>query len=251
MKVSVNDNEKYEKVLNITVPWNMIEDDYSDILKRYSKLSFKGFRPGKAPAGAIESFFKSQIKGDLLSVASTRLCRKALKDNDLVAGSAIELSDSELLKNDSLRFKASFIEMPQFDLPDYHQLDLQEKDLELQLDEISEKLLERTEIPLHSSFIENELKYSESSGDTASEEETEAAENRVKLMLILKKIADQDNIEISEKEIEDRIAAIAEENEIIPDQLREYLISNNGFHRLTDSLLAESVLNYIIEIQGE
>lgn len=249
MEVKINEVNSQEKELEITVPWQMVEDEYKDILKKYSKASIKGFRPGKTPAGVIESFFKTEIKDELLSLTSTRLCRKALKDLDVEAGSPIEISDAELIKNKSLRFKANFIEMPQFELPDYSNLQLESEEQEDKLNEISLKLLEQTTLDLHSTFIDNEIKYSENP-DFSSEEEKEAAADRVKLMLILKKIANQDSIEVDAKDIDQRIKLIAHENDVTYDELKEFLYENNGLTRLADSLLAESVLNYIIDIQS-
>ncbi len=250
MEITVTHINEYEKELLITVPWVMIEADYNDLLKKYAKFPFKGFRAGKAPVGAIESYFRNHIKNDLLAVASTRLCRKALKEKSMTAGSPIEITESELKKDQNLQFKANFIEMPQFELPDYQQLNLQSPEQDVKLDEISEKLLAQTDIALHPSFIENELKYSEIIAEDASDEEKNAAENRVKLMLILKKIADQDSIEVDEKDSDLRIKRIAAENDVTPEQLKEYLVINSGLTRLTDALLAETVLNYIIDIQN-
>lgn len=250
MEVKLNDTSNQEKEIEVTAPWQMIEDDYKDILKKYAKVSIKGFRPGKTPSGVIESFFKTEIKDELLSLASTRLCRKALKDMKLEAGSPIEISDAELIKNKSLRFKANFIEMPQFELPDYSTLDLQTEEQEDKLNEISLKLLEQTILELHSSFIDNELKYSENPDAVSDEAERQAATDRVKLMLILKKIANQDSIEVDQKDLDARIKLIASENDVTYQELKEFLYENNGITRLADSLLAESVLNYIIDIQN-
>ncbi len=249
MEITISYINEHEKELVLTAPWKMIEEDYNDLLKRYSKLSIKGFRPGKTPAGAIESFFKTQIKNDLLTAVSTRLCRKALKEKEIESGSPIEISESELKKNEYLWFKANFIEMPQFDLPDYKNLNLQSKETEEQLDEISEKLLASADISLPPFFIENELKYSEITKEQLSDIEKKAAEDRVKLMLILKKIATQDSIEVDDIDIENRIKSVAAENEVTPAQLKEFLIANNGLSRVADSLLAEQVLDYIISIQ--
>ncbi len=248
MKITVTNINEQEKQLEIITPWEMIEEEYKDLLKRYSKVSFKGFRPGKAPVSAIESFFRNEIKSDLASATSTRLCRKALKEKKLEAGTPIEISEIEIEKNNFLKFKAYFIEMPQFELPDYRNLNLQSEKEEDKLDEISEKILEQSSISLHPSFIDNELKYSEPS-EEITDEEKKAAEDRVKLMLILKKIAAQDNIEISDTDIDERIKDIALENDATFEELKEFLVTNNGLPRLADSLLAEDVLQYIISVQ--
>jgi FKBP-type peptidyl-prolyl cis-trans isomerase (trigger factor) len=250
MKAIINDLGNHEKELCVIAPWDMIKADYNDLLKKYAGLPVKGFRSGKVPINAIEAIFKSHLKNDLLTRVSTRLCRTALKAKDIVAGSPIELFESKLTKNENFEFKASFIEMPKFVLPEYNHLDLQSEDTEDKLNEISEKLLEQTDISLPDSFIDNELKYSEIQDNSLCDiERKAAAADRIKLMLILKKIAHQDNIEIDQKDIEKRIKIIAAENDVTPEELKEFLIANNGLSRLADSLLAETVLAYIIDIQ--
>ncbi len=249
MEIKVNNISEQEKELEIVVPWNMIKEDYNDILKKYSKLSFKGFRPGKAPVGVLESFFRNEIKNDLISVSSARLCRAALKKQGMEAGTPVEISEVESLKNDHLKFKAAFVEMPQFVLPDYYHLNLESEETEDKLNEISEKLLKQTQITLHSTFIENEMKYIDDC-ENLSEKEKNAAEDRVKLMLILKKIAGENNIEIDGKDIEERIKIVAAENDATPGELKEFLVNHNGLSRLSDSLLAETVLSFIIEAQS-
>ena len=240
-------NEEFEKELLISAPWEMIEENYALLIKRYSKLALKGFRPGKSPLGLIESSFEQQIKNDLLASASTRICRKALKELNMAAGSPVEISDSILQKNEYLQFKATFIQMPLFELPDYAHLKLQSENDNEKLDEVSMKLLDATAISLHPRFIENELAYSH--GENSDESERAEAEARVKLMLILKKIALQDQIEIEEKDIEERLEALAAQNAVTTEYLKKFLIENKGLSRFADSLLAEAVLAYIIEIQ--
>ncbi len=248
MNATIRHIDEFEKELEIKLDWQEIEEDYNDLLKRYAKIPVKGFRAGKVPTGITESTFKNEIKNDLLSACSTRFCRRALKENNLEAGSPIEVDEAELQRNQSLWFKARFIEMPKFDLPDYAKLDLKATDEDEILTEISEKLLEQTVINIHPSIIENELNYSETEQETPSDEEREAASQRVKLMLILKKIASQDNIEIDDKAIDDRIKLIAEENDMQPKEIKDYLLANGGLGRLSDSLLAEQILAYIREI---
>lgn len=251
MEVVLNYINDYERELHINTPWKSIEDDYNDLLKRYAKLPVRGFRPGKTPRSATESFYRQQIKNDLLSIVSTRLCRKALKEKEMTAGSPIEISESQLKTYESLQLKATFIEMPTFELPDYRKLHLKATEPEEQLNEVSVKLLKQTVILLPPIFIEDELRYTELVAEKPSESEKSAAEERVKLMIILKKIAEQDNIEIHPNEIEKRLKEVAADIESTPEELKEFLISNNGWARFIDSLQAEQVLQYIINEQEE
>ncbi len=250
MEVILNHINEYQRELHINTPWKSIEDDYNDLLKRYARLPVRGFRPGKTPRSATESFYRQQIKSDLLTVVSTRLCRTALREKEMTAGSPIEITDSQLTPYDSLLLKAIFIEMPAFDLPDYQHLLLQADDEEEQLNELSIRLLEQSDIQLPPVFVDDELRYADLVGDTPTEAERIDAEARVKLMLILKKIAAQDNIEVRPQEVEERIKTVAADIESTPEELKEFLLTNNGWARFVDSLLAEQVLQYIIKLRN-
>ncbi len=247
MNAELNPIDDFEKELRISLDWQEFSEEYQDIFKRYLKVPVKGFRPGATPASVIESMFKTQLANDLVSACATRFCRKALKENNLEAGSPIEVNDANLLKNKSLSFKARFIEMPKFDLPDYANLNIEATDDEDILNEISEKLIEQTIVNISPSMIEKEIAFSETENNN-SEDARQSAEERVKLMLILKKIGTQDNIEVNEKDVETRVKLLAEENEISAQELKDFLLTNGGWGRLSDSLLAEHVLAYIKEL---
>lgn len=231
----------------IGASWDQVEQDYKTILKGYSSMAVKGFRPGKTPPGMIESMFREQIKSDLLASVSRRLCRTALQQQGLEAGSPLELSECELDKGREFKFTANFIEMPEFRLPDYAHLGITAADPDGMIDEISIKLLELTPIELHPSLIENEMDYSDP--EQAGPEAEQAAADRIRLMMTLKRIASENGIEIDERDIRERIERVAGENDATPAQLREYLVAGQGLSRLADALLAEAVLGYLIEIQ--
>ncbi len=249
MQTEIKTIAELEKELHIALEWSEVSEDYSDLLARYAKVPLKGFRAGKVPAGLIESTYKNELTNDLASMCAPRFCRKAMDENGLQAASPLELTSVALDKGKSLAFTARFIEVPEFDLPDYKHLSLTSQNNEEKLDEVSLKLLEKAQIKLHKTLIENELLNSELSPEEASEDDRLAAGNRVKLMLILKKIARQDSVEVDEKDVALRIEQVARENDVTPEQLREYLMGNGGLEPLKDALLAEQALQYIIDIQ--
>lgn len=245
MKVDVHEHGEGEKELRISVPWSMLEDDYDAIADEYAKAPLKGFRPGKAPPATVFARFKAQITNGLLSAAGTRLCRTALKKAGLAAGSPVTIADASLKRNDSLEFTATFIEMPSFELPDYLHLNLQTVDPSERIDEISLQLLQKTSMALPEYFVSKELLYTDAEASPSAETARQDAENRVKLMLILKKIADQDGLEVSQEEINARTQALAEAHGMSSEALSEVLAAGNGLGRLADSLLAEKVLAYL------
>ena len=75
----------------------------------------------------------------------------------------------------------------------------------------------------------------------------QAAAQRVKLMLILKRIAREEGIEVEEADVDRRIEEKAAEFGTKADILRAELEQGSGRPRLKDLLLAESVLDYLLE----
>ncbi len=238
-----------EKQLQVTLDWGEIQEEYNDLIARYAKFPLKGFREGKVPTGLIETTYKNELREDLVSACAPRFCRKAMDEQQLQAASPVEVSNVEFEKGKLLSFIASFVEMPEFSLPDYKTLNVTSATTEEKLDEVSMRLLEQTPITIHSKLIDHELEYSEIDPEEASDDDKSAAEARVKLMMILKKIAAQDNVEVDRKDVELRIEEVAQENDVTADQLRDYLQQSGGMERLTDTLLAEQVLAYVISLQ--
>jgi FKBP-type peptidyl-prolyl cis-trans isomerase (trigger factor) len=75
----------------------------------------------------------------------------------------------------------------------------------------------------------------------------QAAARRVKLMLILKRIAREEGIQVEEADVEQRIAEKEEAFGTKADILKTELEKGGGIPRLRDLLLAESTLEYLLE----
>ena len=245
MNISVTNINEHEVQLQIKVDWTIVEEDYNTLLKRYAKIPVKGFR-GAPPVKMVVSLYKKQLCNDLAAACSEKWCRKALQSEQLVAGSPVSITDMVYEPEKEFGFGAQFLKMPDFELPDYHHLNLTAETHEEKLTEISNKLLERTVINIPEAFIEKELQYSETENGAITGKARSAAIDRIKLMLILKKIATNDGIETDERDVEERIQKVAEENDMSITEVKEFLLSNGGLSRLSDLLLAENVLNYLV-----
>ncbi len=249
MKIEIRKQDQFNAELFISTGWETVKGDYENILKNYSSLPVKGFRKDKVPIHIIEQKFRRSIYNDLGSRCTEYLCRSALKEKDIEAGSPVSISCLEIEPGSHFSFQANFLKMPKFEIPDYTHLNLHAESHEDKCTEISKKLLEQVSFELHHDFIDRELLFSDENDYDSEEEQRREAANRVKLMLILKKIAGLDNIQVDEKDLERRIQKIAEASDVTPQELKDYLIENNGLSRLRDLLLAEFVLGYIIDIQ--
>ena len=250
MNIEVKEIDEHEVEMYVCAQWEDVREDYAGLLKRYGRGSIKGFRQGSAPAAVIEKTYRKSIETDMGLMCSQRICRKALNTKGLRLGSPISISEVELEPHEKFSFKANFLRMPDFELPDYAHLDLQSESRQDKLTEISEKLLALVKFDIHNDFIDNELRFSESQESLNDTSLRKEAENRVRLMLILKNIADADSIETDEVDLNVRIEEMAHQNEVTAEELRSYLTETGGLLRLQDLMLAEQVLNYIMEINS-
>src|SRR5580704_14929635 len=88
-----------------------------------------GFRPGKAPVTLIRRRFAGDIQGEVLQSLVPEYLEKALDEKKLVPVTRPEVDKVEFKEGEPLKFRAIFEVLPEFELGDY-------KNLQVQVDEI-------------------------------------------------------------------------------------------------------------------
>ncbi len=251
MKWELIPQEDGFRLLRVQVPWEQLAPDYDDILKDYMRLPLRGFRPGKAPRQVVEQWYRREISEHLTRSGAQRLGSLALEQAEAEATGPVEVSEVEWEKGHTFRFTVRFFPVPEFELPDYRSLPPLDPAAEDPQGELSQRLLELVSLVVPDELVRAELTFE---GQADCEPESEAwqvAANRVKLMLILKRIAREEGIEAEEADVEQRIAEKAEAFGTKADTLRAELEKGGGIPRLRDLLLAEGTLEYLLETINE
>jgi FKBP-type peptidyl-prolyl cis-trans isomerase (trigger factor) len=251
MKWEMVPQEDGFRLLRVQVLWEKIAADYDDILNDYARRPLPGFRPGKAPRQVVEQRFRREISEQLTRRGAQRLCRLALEAAQAEVTGPVEVSEVEWEKGQTFRFTVRFFPLPEFELPDYRSLTSLDSEGEDPHGELSHRLLELVDLVVPDEMVRAELTFE---GQADCEPESEAwqvAANRVKLMLILKRIAREEGIEAEEADVEQRIAEKAEAFGTKADTLRAELEKGGGIPRLRDLLLAEGTLEYLLETINE
>jgi FKBP-type peptidyl-prolyl cis-trans isomerase (trigger factor) len=251
MKWEMVPQEEGFRLLRVQVPWETIAPDYDDILNDYARLPLPGFRPGKAPRQVVEQRFRREISDQLSRRGAPRLCRLALEQAEVEVTGPVEVSEVEWEKGETFRFAARFYPVPEFELPDYRSLTPLGPEVEDPQGELSHRLLELVNLVVPDEMVRTELAFEGQPDGEPESEVWQAAARRVKLMLILKRIAREEGIEVEEADVEQRIAEKAEEFGTRSDTLRAELEKGGGIPRLRDLLLAESTLEYLLETINE
>jgi FKBP-type peptidyl-prolyl cis-trans isomerase (trigger factor) len=245
MKITPSDNDSGRRVLQVEAYWSELAADYEDIVAAYSDVRVPGFRPGKVPRSVIENRLHKQILDDFSQRVAKRLGREAVRQADREPFGPVEISDIECGTGKPFQFNVSYWPMPEIELPELGALYKPEDGADPR-DLISKRLLELVSSDVPDELVQAELGDEEingNSGDAA----WKAAADRVRLMLILKKIAGREGIEVSESDVEKRIREKADEFETKPETLRAELERGGGLQRLKDMLLAELTLDYLLE----
>jgi len=251
MKWEMVSQEDGFRLLRVQVPWEKIATDYDDILNDYARLPLSGFRPGKAPRQVVEQRFRREISEELSRRGAQRLCYPALEQAEVEATGPVEVSEVEWEKGQTFQFTARFFPLPEFELPDYRSLTPRGPAGEDPQGELSHRLLELVNLAVPEEMVRAELAFEGQPDCDPDSEAWQAAARRVKLMLILKRIAREEGIEVEEADVEQRIAERAEVFGTKADTLRVELEKGGGRPRLKDLLLAESTLEYLLETINE
>ena len=88
-----------------------------------------GFRPGKAPVTVIRRRFAADIQGEVLQSLVPEYLEKALDEQKLIPVTQPEVDKVEFKEGEPLKFRAVFEVLPEFELGDY-------KNVEVQIDSV-------------------------------------------------------------------------------------------------------------------
>ena len=227
-----------QKRLVITLAWDEVAADVP------------GFRPGKTPMAMIVTRFADDIMQAFVDRCAERFVREAILEEGVHPVGSITTAVVNLTKGKPVEVRCTFLEEPEFELPDCSAFSSDSEDDEQQRDELSDWLLEQVEMTLPDALVEEEMLF----GDQPDEDDVKATElwredaaQRVKLMLTLKRIAREEGIEVIEADVDERIAEMALEFGMRSVEVRQELVQGGGLSRLCDMLLAEQVLEFVLD----
>lgn len=232
--------------LSVTASWEQVAADYDDIVEMYSNVRIAGFRAGKAPPAFVEKRFRREIMDEFSRRCGRRLGSEALDREGAVAIGPIEITGIDCGKGKPFRFVAGFTPMPDFELPDPGEFPPGDESSDPR-DLISTRLLEQVHFKVPGEMIRMELGPAIGDALKPKSPEWNSAAQRVTLMLVLKKIARREGIEVDEADVERRIAEKAVEFGTTSSELKAELEKTGGTSRLKDMLLAESTLDFLVE----
>src|SRR3954464_15870896 len=126
MKVEVENQPPGMATLRIELAPDVVRKEWDAIAANYSRYArIPGYRPGKAPKQVIERKFRKEIQDELTKALVSKSYREAIEEKQLRVVSLTDVGDVEFGEDRSMRFRATVVTAPEFELPDYKQIPVQ------------------------------------------------------------------------------------------------------------------------------
>ena len=120
MKVEVENKPESVSTLRIELPPDEVTKEWDAIANSFARFAkIPGYRPGKAPRRVIEAKFKKEIQDELTRKLVSKSYRDAIEQKQLRVVSLTNLEEVEFGDDKSIRFRATVITAPEFELPEY------------------------------------------------------------------------------------------------------------------------------------
>jgi len=148
MKVNVEKQPDASSTLYIELLPEEVSKEWDEIAGSFARFAkIPGYRPGKAPRKVIEAKFKKEIEDELTKKLVSKSYRQAVDQEKLRVVSLTNLEDVEFRDDRSIKFRATVITAPEFDLPEYKNIPVEISESEVtaaEIDAAVERLREQT-----------------------------------------------------------------------------------------------------------
>ena len=147
--------------LELEIPAEEVSKATERIAKELSRVArVPGFRPGKAPISLIKRRFADDIKGEVLQTLVPERVEKAVAEQKLTPVSRPEVDKLDYNEGQPLKFRAVFEVLPEFELANYKNLELEMPAMDITDEDVTKALDEMREraaafAPVEGRAIEN------------------------------------------------------------------------------------------------
>ena len=126
MKVDVENQPQGLATLRIELPPEEVRKEWDSIASNYSRYArIPGYRAGKAPRSVIEKKFRKEIQDELTKKLVSKSYHDAIAEKQLRVVTLTDLGEVEFGDDRSMRFRATVVTAPEFELPEYKGIPVQ------------------------------------------------------------------------------------------------------------------------------
>ena len=123
MKVEVEKQPGSVSKLQIELPADEVAKEWDTIANSFARFAkIPGYRPGKAPRAVIDKRFRKEIQDELTKKLVSKSYHEAVEQEQLRVASLTNIEDIQFGEDKSMRFRATVVTAPEFELPDYKEI---------------------------------------------------------------------------------------------------------------------------------
>jgi trigger factor len=155
MKVEVEKQPDATSTLYIELPAGEVSKEWDAVANNFARFAkIPGYRPGKAPRRVIEAKFRKEIQDELTKKLVSKSYHDAIEQKKLRVVSVTNVEDVKFGEDKSMRFRATVVTAPEFELPDYKNIPVQlpetkvsEADVEAALERLRDQSADFVDVP--------------------------------------------------------------------------------------------------------
>src|SRR5690242_10234690 len=126
MKVEVEKQPGSVSTLQIELPAEEVTKEWDAIANSFARFAkIPGYRPGKAPRAVIDKRFRREIQDEVTKKLVSKSYHEAVEQEQLRVASLTNIEDVQFGEDKSMRFRATVVTAPDFELPDYKEIPVQ------------------------------------------------------------------------------------------------------------------------------
>src|SRR5437667_1402889 len=126
MKVEVEKQPGSVSKLQIELPPEEVAKEWDAIANSFARFAkIPGYRPGKAPRTVVDKRFRKEIQDELTKKLISKSYHEAVEQEQLRVASLTHIEDVQFGEDKSMRFRATVVTAPEFELPDYKSIPVQ------------------------------------------------------------------------------------------------------------------------------
>src|ERR1043166_5029403 len=127
--------------LQIELPPEEVAKEWDAIANSFARFAkIPGYRPGKAPRTVIDKRFRKEIQDEVTKKLVSKSYHEAVEQEQLRVASLTNIEDIEFGEDKSMRFRATVVTAPEFELPDYKKIPVQLQDTKISEGEVEEAI---------------------------------------------------------------------------------------------------------------
>ena len=129
--------------LDLEIPADEVTKKLESVAKEFARVArVPGFRPGKAPVSLIRRRFADDIKGEVVQSLVPERVEKAVTEQKLTPVSQPQVEQLNFTEGQPLKFRAVFEVLPEFELGNYKDLDIEMPPMDITDDDVTKTLEE-------------------------------------------------------------------------------------------------------------